>query len=1120
MVNLLVSPDERTDRILTVPQSSSPYASPMTVCPACGHENAAGAKFCSECGTRLAHLEQPARTERKVVTVLFADLVGFTAQAERLDPEDVKAILRPYHERLRAELERFGGTVEKFIGDAVMALFGAPIAHEDDPERAIRAALAIREWIVEERKLQVRIGINTGEALVDLGARPDAGEGMAAGDVVNTAARLQTAAPPNGILAGETTYRATQQTIEYGDAMTIEAKGKEDALSVYEVLQARERFGVDVAPRPTTPLIGRARELELLRGTLNRAIEQRATELVTLIGVPGIGKSRLTAELFAAIETGEWGLVYWRQGRSPPYGAGISYWALAEMVKAQAGILETDNAREAEKKLTRAVGDLVDEDTDWVRSHLLPLVGQGAEAVGASREEAFAAWRRFFEAMAERHPLVLIFEDIQWADEGLLDFVEHLVDWVRGTPMLILCTARLELLARRPSWGGGKLNASTLALAPLSDEETASLISSLSDRPVMEAETQSMLLERAGGNPLYAEQYVRMLAERRTTEELPESVQGIIAARLDSLPPDEKTLLQDAAVIGKVFWLGALGATDQQLHALEQKQFLQRARRSSVAGQTEFAFKHLLVRDVAYGQIPRVERARKHLRAAEWIASLGRAEDHAEMVAHHYVSALELSRASGRDVDAFAERAQDALREAGDRATALNALDQAGRYYEEALALSPKEPALLFRYGRVRYSSEQQGADELAAARDGLLAAGDRETAAEAVIMLADIAWHAGQRDEMATHLDAARSLVEGMPPSRSHVLVLCNVARYEMLADRADAAIELGQRAIALAEGLGLDDLRAHAFVTVGTARSNEGDRMGLRELEQGLAIASSANAVSEMIRAHNNLAVSYLMHGELQPARVHLEETLRLAEHFGQRGFERFTMGGPGVTLLYKSGDWDESAARADRFLAEVEGGVPNYNAAVSYAVRGLMRAARGEPEAELDAERAVELGQPARDPQVRDTARARAAFIHVAVGNGSRAQALLDEVLEDYRDESHLSFSAIEIHCLAWAALTLGRPDDILTLIDREPFQSPWVAAARAVASNDLLAAADILGALEALPDEAFYRLRAAEQLVSEGRRAEADEQLRRALAFWRGVGATRYTSECEALLAASA
>src|SRR5689334_9128681 len=292
--------------------------------------------------------------ERKVITVLFADLVGFTSAAEQLDPEDVADILRPYHERLRYELERWGGTVEKFIGDAVMALFGAPVTREDDPERAVRAALAIRDWIAEEGELQVRIAINTGEALVNLAARPELGEGMAAGDVINTASRLQSAAPVNGILVGEAAYRATSARIEYREHESVEAKGKDAPIPVWEVLQARARFGVDLAPETQTPLIGRERELDQLVDALERVRRERTSELVTLIGVPGIGKSRLLGELFNRVESGD-ELTYWRQGRSLPYGEGVSFWALAEMVKAQAGILETDGEQEAGAKLERAV---------------------------------------------------------------------------------------------------------------------------------------------------------------------------------------------------------------------------------------------------------------------------------------------------------------------------------------------------------------------------------------------------------------------------------------------------------------------------------------------------------------------------------------------------------------------------------------------------------------------------------------------------------------------------------------------------------------------------------------------------------------------------------------------
>jgi class 3 adenylate cyclase len=289
------------------------------------------------------------RRERKVVTVLFADLVGFTARAEQLDPEDVEAILRPYHERLRGELERFGGTVEKFIGDAVMALFGAPVAHEDDPERAVRAALAIRDWAREEEAVQVRIAVNTGEVLINLDARPEAGEGMAAGDVVNTTARLQAAAPVNGVIAGESTYRATQQVIDYRAADAVDAKGKTEPLRVWEALEPRSRVETE-AVSTHGPLVGRERELDQLVDALTRARREHTPQLVTVVGVPGIGKSRVVSELFAVVDADP-EIIFWRHGRSLPYGDGVTFWAVAEMVKAQAGILETDSAEEAGAKL-------------------------------------------------------------------------------------------------------------------------------------------------------------------------------------------------------------------------------------------------------------------------------------------------------------------------------------------------------------------------------------------------------------------------------------------------------------------------------------------------------------------------------------------------------------------------------------------------------------------------------------------------------------------------------------------------------------------------------------------------------------------------------------------------
>lgn len=694
------------------------------------------------------------------MTVLFADLVGFTSRAEQMDPEDVWALLSPFYARLRAELERHGGTVEKFIGDAVMALFGAPIAHEDDPERAVRAALAIRDWADGEGRIQVRLAVHTGEALITLGTRPSEGEGMAAGDVVNTAARLQAAAPVNGILVGERTYRATRQMIEYRPAKPVSAKGKRAPVPVWAAVQARAQLGTDLLHGARTALVGRDRELAALRTALARVRAKRSLQLITVLGVPGIGKSRLLYELRKAADA-ETEVICWRQGRSLPYGEGVSFWALAEVVKAHAGILDTDTVDEARVKLAQMVDDVASgmSDADWVLRHLGVLAGLGSSGVsgGDQRSEAFAAWRRFFEALAERQPLVLVFEDLHWADDGLLDFVEYLANWVGAVPLLVVGTARPELLTRRPGWGGGKPDAVIVSLAPLCEDDMARLIALLSGVAVREAGQQAVLLAHAGGNPLYAEQYVQMLVDHGPGPDLPvpESVQGIISARLDLLPPPEKRLLQDAAVIGKVFWpaaLAALGgrALDSELEGhlcgLEDKQFVRRERASSVAGQTQCAFAHVLVRDVAYAHIPRAARAEKHARAAGWIESLGRVEDHAEMLAHHYLSALDLARATGQDTTGLAPRARVALRAAGDRASALNAFARAAVFYRAALGLWPQDArnqraGLLRLLGTALYGGGDLSGAEAALAEGSAVAteAGLPEVRARIRLLLAEV---------------------------------------------------------------------------------------------------------------------------------------------------------------------------------------------------------------------------------------------------------------------------------------------------------------------------------------------------------------------------------------------
>ena len=1097
------------------------------------------------CGTPFAAQQPGGREERKVVTVFFADLVGFTGRAEQLDPEDVRAMLSPYYVRLRAEIERFGGTVEKFIGDAVMAVFGAPVTHEDDPERAVRAALAARDAVQELNEanpaldLHVRIAVNTGEVVVAIDLDPSGGEGMVAGDVVNTASRLQQAAPVDGILVGETTYRATERTIEYSDSEPVRAKGKAEPIPVWEAVAARARLGVDVEQRGAAPLVGRAEELDWLTDGLARTLRERRTQLVTLVGVPGIGKSRLVWELAQVVDDDPELIVYWRQGRSLSYGEGVAFWAVGEMVKAQAGILETDSAEAAEGKLRETVADLIPdaESANWIESRLRPLVGLTGEEdpSGDRRDEDFAAWRRFFEALAERRPLVLVFEDLHWADDNLLDFVDHLVDWVSDAPLLVIGTARPELLERRPGWGGGKSNAATVSLSPLSEEETARLLASLLGQTVMPAELQAPLLARAGGNPLYAEEYARMVSERGVAPAdgaLPETVQGIVAARLDALSPEDKALIQDAAVLGKVFWSGALAAmsglprwtVEESLHRLERKEFVRRERRSSVATETEYAFRHVLVRDVAYGQVPRADRAETHRHAAEWIEALSSdREDRAEMLAHHYSSALEFARAAGQPVDGIAERAREALHEAGDRAYALGALGAASGFYKDALELWPEDhpvrAELLFRYGRSSFLwSFGDFLGVLEEARDLLLRAGSHELAAEAEITLGHVYWFRSERELATPHFEQASALIADADPSRSKVFVLSESARFAMLGDEDAKAVDLAREALVLVDELGLDSLRAPSLNALGVARVKLGDRGGLADIERAIELTADT-ASPERIRAIVNLASTYGELGELEESVVLHEQGLREAARTGPPEFLRW-LEAERAWDEYLTGRWADAEPHAEEFLAVVDAGQAHPMEMAAREVRAFIRLARGDVSgARSDSEDVLEQARAAQDAQVLLPALAFQAHLAIATGQREEAVALADELLERMPSKQ----SALRSHWtlpLAYVLCAVGRTADFEKVAATAPISTRWLEAASAFAAGRFEEAASILAETGAVADEALLRLRAAETLVEAGRRPEADAHLQQALAFYRSVEATGYIRLAESLFAASA
>jgi class 3 adenylate cyclase/tetratricopeptide (TPR) repeat protein len=1058
------------------------------------------------------------RRERKIVTVLFADLVGFTARAETLDPEDVEAILRPYHERLRSELERRGGTVEKFIGDAVMALFGAPVGHEDDPERAVRAALAIREAALEQG-FDVRVAVNTGEALVSLDADPRAGEAMAAGDVVNTAARLQAAAPVNGILVGEATQRATREAIDYRPADAVEAKGKAAPVAAWVAVEARSPFGVDVRQHGGSPLVGRQRELEVLLGAFERACAERSPELVTLVGVPGIGKSRLLWELFQSLDRHE-GLVRWRQGRALPYGS-LSFWAVAEMVKAHAGILEDDDRDATAAKLHAAVAVAAPEaERAWVEAHLRNLVGLEAEQ-SRDRAEAFTAWRRFFEGVAEGAPLVLVFEDLHWADDGLLDFVDHLVDWTVGVPIVVLCSARPELLERRPGWGGGKLNAHTLALSPLGETDTATLLAAALEQSVLPAETQAALLERAGGNPLYAEQFARLYRETGRVEKLPESIQGIVAARLDALAREEKELLQNAAVLGKVFWLGAVEAMGCEraaalVHGLGRKEFVRRERRAAVGGEVELAFRHVLVRDVAYAQIPRADRSVKHAAAGAWIEALGRPEDHAELIAHHYATSLELARAAGTQSAELVDRARRALRDAGDRAHALGAYDAAAGHYGHALELWPNDEPdrALLLFGRARARTWAGDADEreLREAAAALLGIGRAELAAEVESLLSQVAWYANDGGRSKEHLRRALELVEPLPDSASKAWILAEASRLALLATEYDDSLEYGRRALVLADALGLPHVRAHTLTSIGNSRAYRGDAEGIRLVEDAVATARELNSPL-LPRCLNNLSVAYGLYGRTREARDTMQAAITAGGRFGLGPMLRFSRANL-AGQLYDTGRWDEALREAQALLDEAQATGLHAIERMALGRRALIRLWRGDVSgADADTSRALELAHEAEEPQAVLPALAVRTIFLSASGRFDEARPLAQELLARGA-ESQLPYPG---GADFWYVARCVDPDEALaSLIGRNTWRTPWLDAIEELLRGDPDRAVELYAALEAPTDEAFARLWAAETHLAAGRRTESEAHLEGALEFYRSVGATYYVEQAEALL----
>jgi class 3 adenylate cyclase/tetratricopeptide (TPR) repeat protein len=785
----------------------------MATCAQCGQENPDIAKFCLACGSPVAAAAPVATAEeRKLITVLFTDIVGSTAKAEQMDPEDVRARLAPYYTRLRAELERFGGTVEKFIGDAVVALFGAPVAHEDDPERAVRAALAIRNAIDELNAedewldLKIRIGVNTGEALVVVGAKASEGEGMASGDVMNTAARLQSAAPVDGILVGELTYNATREAITYRDAEPVAAKGKSEPVSVWEAVAVRE--DVPRAPALRTELVGRSAQVEQLMEAWDTVVHARRPGLVTVLGPPGVGKSRLIGE--AAARAAEHGAVHW--GRCLPYGEGITYWPVTELVKSAAGILQSDDRAVLGQRLEQFIHRLPTSDQDELRTiaaALSNLIGIPTTPRGtytaAQLAQAELHWgiRRTLQLLAHDEPVMLVFEDLHWAEPTLLELIAYLMSADDEAALLLVGSARPELAETAGTFVEGNGRRRAIGLDTLTQAQSAELLAELlGDPELVDTPFGSTLIRNAGGNPLFLEETVRMLRERDLVDverwrnedvdlpAVPTTVQSLISSRLDQLGAGEKRVAHNAAVIGAVFWAGAvahLEADDgaappvpaDELDALARRDFVRRNDASSVAHEDEYAFKHILIRDVAYGQIPKGRRAQLHVRFADWVTILpGSADEFVEIFAWHLEQACQLSREVARSpIEPPIAAAAGALAEAARRAELRQSVREARRYYARALdvlhdtdAATAVELKLRRAIVTAQMGDLRDAVEELESVVGEAEANGRLDVHCEALVTLANIDQQQGRPSDARQRLAAANLLSQQLGDRRLQV--------------------------------------------------------------------------------------------------------------------------------------------------------------------------------------------------------------------------------------------------------------------------------------------------------------------------------------------------------------
>jgi class 3 adenylate cyclase/tetratricopeptide (TPR) repeat protein len=910
-------------------------------CPSCGEAIIPGARFCLQCGAALTGSPAPANvvvaaavSERRLVSVLFADLVGFTSLAEHRDPEEVRELLSRYFDRCRSLIERHGGTVEKFIGDAIMAVWGTPVAREDDVERAVRAALAVTSAVAllgEEagmQKLQVRAGVLTGNAAVELGAN---GEGMVLGDTVNTASRLQSIAAPGTVLVDDVTRRASEASIAYEDAGEHQVKGREQPVHAWTALRVvagaggrRRSVGLEA------PFVGREHELAYVIESFEDSASQRRARLVTVTGDAGFGKSRLLWEFFKYTD-GVKKLIRWHQGRCLAYGEGVAYWALAEMVRSRAGIVEEEEPATARDKLRGAVEEYVPDERErrLVEPRLAHLLGL-EQRTATDRADLFSGWRLFFERIATEEPVAMVFEDLQWADSGLLDFIDYLLEWSAEHPIFILALGRPELLAARPEW------TATVALEPLGRGSMMSLLEGLV--PGLPETLAQQILDRAEGVPLYAVETVRMLLDRGLLSqdgtryvltgevadlEVPETLQALVAARLDNLDPSERALLQDAAVIGQSFTPAALiavsGHTDvevkQILDGLVAKQLLAYTDDVRSAELGQYSFLQGLLRTVALSTLSRRDRKTKHLAVAEHLQQAWGEEagDIAEVLASHYLDAVEADP-DADDAEAIRARACETLEEAGNRAISLALGPEARRHFEHAAELA-REPAAQGRLLReaanaAMASGELQDSLRLfESAADVLRQPGLERDAARVESLVGGVLMQLGNREEAEERLARAYEALADGSDDEAFAEVAVKWAEIAYLGGDDERALRLADAALPIAEGKRLgrelvSALNTKANLLAAQGRPEESNAL----LKHAVELAVDQDLGREATRGFFNLADSMMADARFADAEQLLERGLALARRRGDRQDERQLLA-QGILPQIVLGRWDDA-------------------------------------------------------------------------------------------------------------------------------------------------------------------------------------------------------------------